>query len=185
MNVESDSIQLVKNLLKDLKIPLNDEALENTPRRYVKALKELLDGYQQDPKQILCKRFKEKYNEIIALKSIPYYSLCEHHLLPFYGTVDIVYLPNGEVVGLSKFTRLVECYSKRLQLQERLTNQIAEALMKYLKPQGLLVRVKGYHMCMIMRGVKSNNQNSVITCVVKGKMLKNNGLKSEALAFLA
>lgn len=129
------------------------EGLVETPGRVTRAYKEMTSGYQEDPKQILSKVFDEQYDEVVILKGCPFTSLCEHHLLSFTGTVDVGYLP-GKVVGLSKLARLVECFSKRLQVQERMTKQIADALSEHLQARGVAVVVKANHSCMACRGVK-------------------------------
>jgi len=131
------------------------EGLLGTPKRVLRAWAEMCAGYSQDPALILSKQFSENSDQMIMLRGIQFHSLCEHHLLPFSGTVDVAYLPaKGKVVGLSKLARLVECYARRLQVQERMTSQIAEALMKHLKANGAAVLVKARHSCMACRGVK-------------------------------
>lgn len=132
------------------------EASQNTPARFVKALFEMTSGRHEIPEEILSKQFDEKSDEMVVLAGIEFTSLCEHHLLPFVGTAAVGYLPGeeGKVVGLSKLARLVDCFSKRLQLQERMTRQIGEALMTHLKAKGAAVVVRAQHMCMACRGVK-------------------------------
>ena len=138
------------------------EGLEKTPERAAKAIKFLLQGYEQDPVEILRKAlFKEDYDEMVIVKDIDFYSMCEHHLLPIFGKAHIAYIPNGYIVGLSKLPRVVEVYARRLQVQERLTLQIVEAINDTLKPQGVAVVIEAYHMCMMMRGVQK--QNSITT----------------------
>lgn len=131
------------------------EGLADTPRRVIKSLQELTEGYAQNPKEILKTTFTEKYDEMIVVREIEFWSLCEHHMLPFRGTATVGYIPNGKVVGLSKIARLVRCFSRRLQIQERLTQQIAHAIKDELKPLGVGVVLKATHLCMEMRGVKS------------------------------
>jgi GTP cyclohydrolase IA len=140
-----------------------DETLANTPGRFVAALGEMLSGYKDDPKEILSKTFEDDCDEIVVLKSVPFTSLCEHHLLVFSGTVDIGYLP-GKVVGLSKLARLVDCYSRRLQMQERMTRQVATALMTHLDARGAAVVVRGEHSCMSCRGVKKSGCTMITSC---------------------
>jgi GTP cyclohydrolase I len=156
----------IKNLVHQLLIELGEdpkrEGLRRTPKRVVRALHFLTAGYQQDVKKILNDAlFAESYNEMVIVKDIDFYSLCEHHLLPFYGKCHVAYIPNGKVVGLSKIPRLVDMFARRLQLQERLTTQVAKALMKALKPAGVAVVTEARHLCMMMRGVQK--QNTVVT----------------------
>ncbi len=129
------------------------EGLIDTPRRVLQALREMTAGYSEDPAEILSTTFEETSDELIVLRGIEFYSICEHHLLPFYGTASIGYLP-GEVVGISKLARLVHCYGRRLQIQERLTRQIADAIQRYLHARGAAVIIKAHHLCMGCRGVK-------------------------------
>lgn len=138
------------------------EGLIKTPERAAKAVKFLLSGYDQDPVAILKKAlFKEEYDEMVIVKDIDFYSMCEHHLLPIFGKAHIAYIPNGYIVGLSKLPRIVEVFARRLQVQERLTSQIVEAINDTLKPLGVAVVIEAYHMCMMMRGVQK--QNSITT----------------------
>ena len=130
------------------------EGLKETPDRVARALLEMTEGYNEDPAAILSKQFTEPTDELIVVSGIHFYSLCEHHLMPFHGTAAVGYLPNTKVVGLSKIPRLVNCFSRRLQIQERLTQQIANALMDHLQPQGAGCIIQAHHTCMSMRGVK-------------------------------
>ena len=135
------------------------EGLRDTPRRVMAALQELTRGYQQDPATILQVTFQADCDQMVVVRDIPFWSLCEHHLLPFHGFVSLGYLPkDGRIVGLSKLPRLVQCFARRLQVQERLTQQIAEAVMEYLYPLGVGVEVRGEHTCMQMRGIQSAGQ---------------------------
>lgn len=136
---------------------LNDEVLENTPKRFVKAFAELTSGYYINIKELILSAVfdSEGYNDIVLVDDIHFNSLCEHHLLPFNGEVSIAYIPNGKILGLSKFARLVDAYSKRLSLQERLTKEIATALDTYLDPKGVVVMITSAHSCMSIRGAKS------------------------------
>jgi GTP cyclohydrolase IA len=131
------------------------EGLKETPKRVIKAFKEMTAGYQENPRQILSKVFTEAYDEMIVLKGIEFWSLCEHHMLPFHGTATIGYIPAGKIVGISKLARLVHCFSRRLQVQERLTQEIANAMMDALKPLGVGVVLKAGHLCMACRGVRT------------------------------
>jgi len=131
------------------------EGLKKTPHRVVKSLIELTSGYSEDPKGILSTTFAEAYNEMVVVKDIEFWSLCEHHMLPFYGTATVGYLPKKKIVGLSKIGRLVHCFARRLQVQERLTEEIAHNMMRHLQPHGVGVIIKARHTCMSMRGVKT------------------------------
>lgn len=138
------------------------EGLRRTPYRVAKAYRFLTQGYEMDIERVLNGAvFEEEYNEMVIVKDIDFYSLCEHHMLPFFGKCHIAYIPNGRIVGLSKLPRVVEVFARRLQVQERMTQQIAEALQSALKPLGVAVVCEGRHMCMMMRGVQK--QNSVAT----------------------
>jgi len=153
---------LVKDLLKELGEDPKREGLVKTPARVAKMYEFLTKGYHEDVRQVLNDAvFAERYNEMVIVKDIDFYSLCEHHLVPFYGKCHIAYIPNGKIVGLSKLPRVVEVFARRLQVQERLTQQIADTLFKYLKPQGVGVVIEARHLCMMMRGVEK--QNSVAT----------------------
>lgn len=138
------------------------EGLVKTPLRVAKAMKDLTKGYTMDPVATLnSAKFKEDYNQMVIVKDIQFYSLCEHHLLPFYGKAHVAYIPNGFICGLSKIPRVVDIFSHRLQVQERLTIQIKEAIEEALHPQGVMVVLEGEHMCMQMRGVEK--QHSLTT----------------------
>ena len=139
----------------------NREGLLKTPERASKAMKFLTEGYEKDPKQILqSAMFKEDYNEMVIVKDIELYSLCEHHLFPFFGKAHIAYIPNGQIVGLSKLPRVVDVFSRRLQVQERLTEQILDCINNTLNPKGVAVVIEASHMCMMMRGVQKQNSTT-------------------------
>ena len=141
---------------------VNREGLVKTPVRVAKAMQYLTQGYQQDPEAILLGAlFKEKYRQMVIVKDIDFYSLCEHHMLPFFGKAHVAYIPNGYITGLSKIARVVDVFARRLQVQERLTTQIKEAIDKTLNPLGVMVVIEAQHMCMQMRGVEK--QSSVTT----------------------
>ena len=134
------------------------EGLQKTPMRVVKAMQILTRGYSQDPHKVLTDAlFKEDYNQMVIVKDIDVFSLCEHHMLPFYGKAHVAYIPNGHITGLSKIARVVDIYSHRLQVQERLTQQIKDCIQETLKPQGVMVVIEAKHMCMQMRGVEKQN----------------------------
>lgn len=138
------------------------EGLENTPLRVAKAMQFLTKGYGQDPKAVLEKAlFHEKYSHMVIVKDINFYSMCEHHMLPFYGKAHVAYIPNGTITGLSKIARVVEIFARRLQVQERMTHQIMEVIQETLHPMGVMVVIEAAHMCMQMRGVEK--QNSITT----------------------
>ncbi len=137
------------------------EGLLKTPERASKAMKFLTKGYEMDPKQILqSAMFKENYNEMVIVKDIELYSLCEHHMLPFFGKAHIAYIPNGQIVGLSKIPRVVDVFSRRLQVQERLTEEILNCINDTLQPEGVAVVIEASHMCMMMRGVQKQNSTT-------------------------
>ncbi|MBI3810321.1 MAG: GTP cyclohydrolase I FolE [Nitrospirae bacterium] len=160
---ETDEIQaLVEQLLGLLGEDPARDGLVKTPERVAKAFRFFTQGYQEDPEETLNGAlFPIEYDEMVVIRDIDFFSLCEHHLLPFYGKCHVAYLPNGRIVGLSKIPRLVEVYSRRLQVQERLTVQIAEALQQKLNPQGVAVVMEARHLCMMMRGVETPNAVAV------------------------
>lgn len=162
-----------KEIIQELGEDVSREGLLKTPERAAKAMMFLTQGYQQDAESILkSAMFKEEYNEMILIKDIEIYSLCEHHLLPFYGKAHIAYIPNGHIVGLSKIPRIVDVFARRLQVQERLTQQILDCIYDTLKPQGVAVIIEAAHLCMMMRGVQK--QNSVTTTSgFRGQFEKN------------
>ena len=138
------------------------EGLVKTPMRVAKAMQVLTRGYTQNPKQVLLDAlFEEKYNQMVIVKDIDFFSMCEHHMLPFYGKAHVAYIPNGYITGLSKVARVVDIYSHRLQVQERLTEQIKDCIQQALKPMGVMVVIEAKHMCMQMRGIEK--QNSITT----------------------
>jgi GTP cyclohydrolase IA len=158
---------LVRELLTSLGEDPSREGLEKTPERVDKALRFLTQGYEQDPQTLLNKAlFTVTYDEMVLVKDIDVFSLCEHHMLPFYGKAHVAYLPQGRVVGLSKIPRLVDMYSRRLQVQERLTVQIAEAINENVNPRGVGVVVEAVHFCMMMRGVQKQNSVAITSCML-------------------
>jgi GTP cyclohydrolase I len=169
----------ITSLLKELGEDPGRNGLERTPVRVAKAMRYLTKGYQQDPREILNDAlFDVTYDEMVIVKDIDLYSLCEHHLLPFFGRAHVAYIPNGKVVGLSKIPRLVEMYARRLQVQERLTMQIAETLEEVLQPKGVAVVVESIHLCMMMRGVAQQNA-SAITSSIRGEFERDEKTRSE------
>lgn len=157
----------VKLILDGIGEDVTREGLLETPERVAKMYEELAGGYTDSASTYLAKRFDVENNDIVLEKDIEFYSLCEHHMLPFYGRVAIAYIPNGEVIGLSKMARTVEVFAKRLQLQERMTAQIADAFMEELKPKGVMVMIEAEHMCMTMRGIKKPGTKTV-TVMARG-----------------
>ena len=151
-----------KQILKLLGEDPQREGLVKTPMRVAKAMQILTRGYSQDPHKVLTDAlFKEDYDQMVIVKDIDFFSMCEHHMLPFYGKIHVAYIPNGYITGLSKIARVADIYSHRLQVQERLTQQIKDCIQQTLKPQGVMVVIEAKHMCMQMRGVEK--QNSITT----------------------
>ena len=159
--------QAVKDLLSALGEDTAREGLVDTPSRVARMYEEILAGYNDDPAVHLSRTFVEEGSDVVIEKDIDFSSTCEHHLMPFFGKVYIAYIPDGKVVGLSKLARVVDVYAKRLQLQERMNNQIADAIMEHLSPKGVAVVVEGEHTCMTARGVKKVGSKTV-TYAVRG-----------------
>lgn len=160
--VDQDKIkEAVKLLLEGIGEDVNREGLVDTPDRIARMYAEIFSGMEEQPQEHLSKVFTVDSNEMVLEKDIVFYSMCEHHMLPFYGRVHVAYVPNGKVVGLSKLARTVEVYAKRLQIQEQMTSQIADAIMECLEPQGVMVVAEAEHMCMTMRGVKKPGSKTV------------------------
>ena len=160
---------LVTTMLKELGEDPGRDGLERTPARVARAMRFLTSGYQKNPREILNGAlFDVTYDEMVIVKDIEFYSLCEHHMLPFFGRVHVAYVPKGRVVGLSKIPRLVEMFARRLQVQERLTTQIAATLEEVLQPKGVAVVAEAIHLCMMMRGVSQQNC-SAVTSSMRGE----------------
>ena len=158
---------LVKEMIVRLGEDPTREGLTLTPERSHKALKFLTKGYNEDPETLLKGAlFHEKYDEMVIVKDVEMFSLCEHHMLPFFGKVHVAYIPNGRVLGLSKIPRLIELFSRRLQIQERLTMQIAETIQKVIEPQGVGVVIEARHLCMMMRGVEKQHSAAVTSSML-------------------
>ena len=167
----------VRLILDGIGEDINREGLLETPDRIARMYEELAAGYTDDAAKHLAKRFHVDNNDMVVEKDIHFYSFCEHHMLPFYGTAAIAYIPDGEVVGLSKMARTVEVYEKRFQLQERLSAQIADAFMQELNPKGVMVLIEAEHMCMTMRGIKKPGTKTV-TAVTRGVFDNNEELQN-------
>jgi GTP cyclohydrolase I len=159
------------------------EGLQNTPHRVAEMFAEVLGGLDEDPTSILDVTYDEQHEEMIVLRDIPFYSMCEHHLLPFSGVAHVAYIPRGRVVGISKLARLVDSLARRLQLQERLTSQIADLIDEQLKPRGVAVVVKAEHLCMTMRGIKKPG-SKVVTSATRGGFRARQATRMEFLALL-
>lgn len=169
----------VEKILIDIGEDPSREGLQKTPERVAKAYKELTSGYHMKVDDIINgAMFTVKYNEMVVVTNIEFYSLCEHHLLPFFGQAHIAYIPNEQVVGLSKIPRIVEMFARRLQVQEQMTQEIAETIQKTLNPQGVGVVVKGHHMCMSMRGVRKE-QAQMTTSALLGTFKSNAATRNE------
>ena len=158
---------LIESVLKDLGEDAGRPGLRRTPARAGRALEFLTQGYHQDPGEILNGAvFDEDYNEMVVLRDIDFYSLCEHHILPFFGRAHVAYIPDGRIVGLSKLARIVEVFSRRLQVQERLTTEIAGLIQQALRPKGVAVVLEAQHLCMMMRGVQKQNSYAITSAML-------------------
>jgi GTP cyclohydrolase I len=181
----SESIaDLVRRMLVQIGEDPNRDGLRRTPERFEKALRFLTSGYRQDPGKILNGAlFSVHYDEMVVVKNIEVYSLCEHHLLPFFGKCHVAYIPEKKVVGLSKIARLVNMYARRLQIQERLTSQIAKAVEDRLNPQGVGVIIEARHLCMVMRGVEKQNSIAMSSAML-GAFRENKQTRDEFLSLV-
>jgi GTP cyclohydrolase I len=183
--LENIDIAAIKKLIFDLLEALGEdparEGLKNTPDRVARMYTELLSGYSMDPKRIINSAlFNINYDEMVLVRDIEFYSLCEHHMLPFIGRVHVAYIPAGKVIGLSKIPRLVDMYARRLQVQERMTRQIADLIQTTLEPQGVAVVVEGMHLCSMMRGVKKHDAR-MTTSAMHGAFRANLATRQEFL----
>ncbi|NOX15204.1 MAG: GTP cyclohydrolase I FolE [Epsilonproteobacteria bacterium] len=177
MQKEQEFQSLVKKMLELLGEDTNREGLLKTPNRVFKSFEFMTQGYRQDPKKVLNDAlFQSDNSQMVLIKNIEFYSMCEHHLLPIIGRAHVAYIPNGKVVGLSKIPRMVDIFARRLQIQEQLTEQIAEAINDVIAPKGVGVVVQARHMCMEMRGVQKTHSNTT-TSSLKGLFLKSNTRK--------
>ncbi len=181
---EANMEDLIKKLLIQLGENPDREGLQKTPERVARALRFLTEGYQTDPLEVINgAKFTEKYNEMILVKDISVYSLCEHHMLPFWGKCHVAYIPNDKIIGLSKVARLVDVFARRLQVQERMTTQIAEVIQEHLNPLGVGVVIEAEHMCMQMRGVQKSGSVAV-TSEMLGSFRKNEATRAEFLQLI-
>jgi len=180
MSGSPDGIEpLIEGVLKEIGEDPSRDGLLRTPSRVAKAMRFFTEGYHQDPAEILNNAmFTVDYDEMVIVKDIDFYSLCEHHLLPFFGRIHVAYIPNGKVVGLSKIPRVAEMFARRLQVQERLTMQIAETLETVLQPKGVAVVIQSIHLCMMMRGIESPNA-SAITSSIRGEFERDSKTRAE------
>lgn len=173
------------NIIENIGEDPNREGILKTPERVAKAMQFLTQGYNTDAKKILESAiFSEDYNQMVLVKGIELYSLCEHHMLPFFGKAYIAYVPNGKIVGLSKFPRLVDAFSRRLQVQERLTNQIMQCIDETLEPKGVAVVIEAQHLCMQMRGVEKQNSFTT-TSAFSGVFMNNEKTRSEFMNLIS
>jgi GTP cyclohydrolase I len=181
---EADLKAIVTQLLRQIDPEPGREGLVKTPERVARALTYLTRGYEQDPETIINGAlFNEKHSEMIVVKDIDFYSLCEHHILPFFGRAHVAYIPRGRIVGLSKIARLVEVYARRLQVQERMTTEIAETIERHLEPLGVAVVTEAEHLCMRMRGIEKQN-STVVTSAMRGAFQTNSKTREEFMMFI-
>ncbi|MHC4265037.1 MAG: GTP cyclohydrolase I FolE [Planctomycetota bacterium] len=180
-------IEKIEHAVKELLLAIGEdtkrEGLKDTPIRVAQMYKELLAGMHENPKKHIRKAFKEKYNEVVLLRDIPFYSICEHHLMPFIGSAHVAYLPTGLVLGVSKLARIIDCFSRRLQVQERLTDQIADFIMDNLEPMGVAVVLEASHSCMTIRGIKKPG-SVMVTSSLRGIFKKDPRSRSEVLSLM-
>lgn len=173
----------VRAILRLIGEDVDREGLLDTPARVTRMYEEIFAGYSIEPRDVLGVTFDEKHEELVIVKDIVYYSQCEHHMAPFFGKIHIGYIPSGKIAGLSKFARLVEAITRRLQVQERITSEIADTLEESLSPHGVMVVVEGEHLCMCARGVKKPGSKT-ITSAVRGQFRTDAALRSEFLSLI-
>lgn len=182
--VDTERIEkAVREILLAVGEDIDREGLKRTPERVGRMYAELLAGMREDPKKHLRSVFTENYDEIVLLRDIPFYSICEHHLMPFIGSADVAYVPSGMVLGVSKLARIVDCFARRLQTQERLTYQIADFIMDSLHPRGVAVVLEASHSCMTIRGIKKPG-SSMVTSALRGIFMKDPRTRSEVLSLM-
>lgn len=180
---EDRVLEAVRVILEEIGEDPNREGLKDTPKRVLNFFKEIYGGIGTDPKEELSAVFDEDHKEMVVVKEIPFYSMCEHHLVPFFGKVSIGYLPNGKIVGLSKLARLVENVSRRVQVQERMTTMIADAINEKLQPMGVIVVIKAEHLCISMRGIKKPGTETA-TIASRGVFQEDVNLKNDFFQLL-
>lgn len=173
----------VREILKLIGEDVEREGLLETPARVTRMYEEIFAGYEVDPREVLGVTFEENHQELVIVKDIVYYSQCEHHMAPFFGKAHIGYIPSGKIAGLSKLARLVEAVTRRLQVQERITSQIADIMEEVLKPQGVMVVVEGEHLCMCARGVKKPGSKT-ITSAVRGTFRTDAASRAEFMSLI-
>jgi GTP cyclohydrolase I len=173
----------VREILSAVDEDLNRDCLKNTPARVARMYSELLAGMSENPDAHLASVFNENYDEIVLLRDIPFYSVCEHHLMPFIGSAHVAYLPSGKILGVSKLARIVDCFARRLQTQERLTYQIGDFIMTNLKPQGVAVVLEAAHSCMTIRGIKKPG-STMVTSAVRGIFRKDPRSRNEIMSLI-
>lgn len=180
----SKLIENYKNIIEQLGEDANREGLIKTPERVARAMQYMTQGYEMDAREILnSAKFHESYNEMVIVKDIELYSMCEHHMLPFFGKAHIAYIPDGVITGLSKIARVVDCFARRLQVQERMTHQILDVIQETLNPLGVAVVIEAQHLCMMMRGI--SKQNSVTTTSAFSGQFQANETRSEFLRLIS
>lgn len=173
----------VKEILLAVGEDTERDGLKKTPERVARMYAELLGGMHEDPKKHLSSLFTENYDEIVLLRDVPFYSICEHHLMPFIGSANVAYLPSGTVLGVSKLARVVDCFARRLQTQERLTYKIADFIMNSLKPQGVAVVLEASHSCMTIRGIKKPG-SVMVTSALRGIFKRDPRSRNEILSLM-
>lgn len=179
-NIAKHYLEILKLLGEDI----NREGIKKTPERFAKSIQFLTHGMHEDPVKILeSTKFKEDYNHMLLVKDIEIYSMCEHHMLPFFGKAHVAYIPNGYITGLSKIARVVDVFSRRLQVQERLTVQIRDCIQEAIEPLGVAVVIEARHLCMTMRGVQKQN-STITTSAFKGAFMKNPKTREEFLGLI-
>jgi len=176
-------VEAVQMLLEAIGENPKREGLRETPERVARMYEEIFGGGEEDPKESLAKQFYEDHHEMVLVKDIPFFSMCEHHLMPFFGRAHVAYIPNGHVVGISKLARVVESFARRPQVQERMTSQIADMVEKQLKPQGVAVVCEAMHTCMTMRGVKKPGA-TVVTSAMRGGFRSRISTRNEVMALI-
>lgn len=183
-NVDVEKIRkAVRLLLEAIGEDPKRDGLRETPERVARMYEEIFGEGEQDPRIALSKQFDEQHHEVVLVKDIPFFSMCEHHLMPFFGKAHVAYIPNGKVVGISKLARVVEAFARRPQVQERMTSQIADIIDEQLKPDGVAVVCEGVHTCMTMRGVKKPG-SAVITSAMRGGFRKRVSTRTEIMALI-